>query len=293
MIWSSWAEPVPPILAVPFFSLTMARYSLAVLAGVSAFTHRMKRSRARRATGVRSFQENGTPVWSGVVNRFESVMMIVWASPFLPLTCRKPSAPAPPALFTTTMGRGVSLCFSATPAMSRAIWSAPPPVPAGMTNSIGLVGSQARAGNDVASNTTIGRTRTRRRCLIGCLLTASCGDETRRGRTPFRARPRLMVTRTSPALLRLLDAQGGPGGVEPLERHDPGDLPLVPRLVDLGLEVGQILLGEVREVPLLEQVLADRLAGPTLDDRLRLAVILQHAVLDLVEREDAGLDGQL
>jgi hypothetical protein len=31
------------------------------------------------------------------------------------------------------------------PAISRAIWSAPPPVPAGMTNSIGFVGSQAFA----------------------------------------------------------------------------------------------------------------------------------------------------
>ena len=70
-------------------------------------------------------------------------MMMVWASPFLPLTWRNPSAPAPPDLLTTMMGRGVSLCFSAMPAMRRAIWSAPPPVPAGMTNSMGLVGSQA------------------------------------------------------------------------------------------------------------------------------------------------------
>ena len=65
-------------------------------------------------------------------------MMMVWASPFLPLTCRKPSAPAPPDLLTTMMGRGASLYFSTRPAMSRAIWSAPPPVPAGMTNSIGF-----------------------------------------------------------------------------------------------------------------------------------------------------------
>ena len=148
MIWSSCAEPVPPIFtrrpADPCpFSLTAARYSLAVLYGDSAFTHRMNWSRASRATGVRSFQLNGTPVCSGVVNRFESVMMMVWASPFLPLTCRKPSAPAPPDLLTTMIGRGESLCFSAMPAMRRAIWSAPPPVPAGMTNSIGLVGSQA------------------------------------------------------------------------------------------------------------------------------------------------------
>ena len=88
---------------------------MAVLYGVSAFTHRMNSSSASRATGVRSFQLNGTPVCSGVVNRFESVMMMVWASPFLPLTCRKPSAPAPPDLLTTMSGRGESLCFSAMP----------------------------------------------------------------------------------------------------------------------------------------------------------------------------------
>ncbi len=40
-------------------------------------------------------------------------------------------------------GLGESLCFSAMPAMRRAIWSAPPPVPAGTTNSTGLVGSHA------------------------------------------------------------------------------------------------------------------------------------------------------
>ena len=146
MIWSSCAEPVPPIFIGPFFSLTAAMYSFAVLYGVSAFTHRMNWSSARRAIGVRSFQLNGTPVWSGVVKRFESVMMIVWASPFLPFTWRKPSAPAPPDLLTTMIGRGDSLCFSAMPWIRRAIWSAPPPVPAGTTNSICLVGSHAAAG---------------------------------------------------------------------------------------------------------------------------------------------------
>src|SRR2546427_1800724 len=70
-------------------------------------------------------------------------MISVWASPFFPLTSRKPSAPAPPDLLTTMSGRGESLCFSAMPEIRRAIWSAPPPVPAGTTNSIGFVGSQA------------------------------------------------------------------------------------------------------------------------------------------------------
>src|SRR5262245_60206235 len=96
-----------------------------------------------RATGVRSFQLKGTPWASGVVKRLDNVMMMVWASPLLFFTSRKPSAPAPPDLFTGIKGRGESLCFSAIPAISRAIWSAPPPVPAGITNSMGLVGSQA------------------------------------------------------------------------------------------------------------------------------------------------------
>jgi hypothetical protein len=50
---------------------TAARYSFAVLYGVSALTQRMKRSSASRATGVKSFQLNGVPVASGVVNRLE------------------------------------------------------------------------------------------------------------------------------------------------------------------------------------------------------------------------------
>ena len=45
-----------------------------------------------------SFQLNGTPVASGVVNRLDSVMTILCGSPLAPLTSRKPSAPAPPAL---------------------------------------------------------------------------------------------------------------------------------------------------------------------------------------------------
>jgi hypothetical protein len=41
------------------------------------------------------------------------------------------------------MGCAESLFFATTPWMKRAIWSAPPPVPAGTTNSIGLDGTQA------------------------------------------------------------------------------------------------------------------------------------------------------
>ena len=118
--------------------------------GVSAFTQSTNSSSASIATGVRSFQLNGTPVASGVVNRLDSVMMILCGSPFAPLTSRKPSAPAPPDLLTTTSGCFIRLFLATTPWMKRAIWSAPPPVPAGTTNSTGLVGSHAAsAGIDV------------------------------------------------------------------------------------------------------------------------------------------------
>src|SRR5712692_29842 len=78
-------------------------------------------------------------------------------------------------------GCGESLCFSTTPLISRAIWSAPPPVPAGMTNSIGLFGCQARAGsaaNAAAANTieTCTTERGRPTALsrpIGALLSGS------------------------------------------------------------------------------------------------------------------------
>ena len=111
--------------------------------GVSALTHSTNSSSASIATGVRSFQLNGTPVASGVVNRFDSVMMILCGSPFAPFTSRKPSAPAPPDLLTTMIGCFIRLCLAMTPCRKRAIWSAPPPVPAGTTNSTGLVGSHA------------------------------------------------------------------------------------------------------------------------------------------------------
>src|SRR5213078_5396573 len=110
--------------------------------GVSAFTQSTNWSSAIIFTGVRSFQLNGTPVASGVVKRLESVMMILCGSPLAFFTSRKPSAPAPPDLLTTTIGCFIRLCLATMPWMARAIWSAPPPVPAGTLNSTVLVGSQ-------------------------------------------------------------------------------------------------------------------------------------------------------
>src|SRR4051812_34358735 len=133
----------PPILnLLGPAALTASRYSFAVLCGESALTHSTNWSSASMATGVMSFQLNGTPVASGVVNRFDSVMIILLGSPLASLTARNPSAPAPPDLLTTINGCFIRLFLVMTPCSRRAIWSAPPPVPAGTTNSTGLVGSQ-------------------------------------------------------------------------------------------------------------------------------------------------------
>src|SRR5262249_12105947 len=56
------------------------------------------------ATGLRSFQLNGTPVASGVVNRLDRVMMILCGSPLAFLTSRKPSAPRPARLVDDDQG---------------------------------------------------------------------------------------------------------------------------------------------------------------------------------------------
>src|SRR6476660_3259495 len=86
------------------------------------------------------------PVASGVVNRFDSVMTSLCGLPLAPLTSRKPSPPAPPDLLITTTDCFDSACLLMMPCSTRAIWSAPPPVPAGTMISIGWLGSQAAAG---------------------------------------------------------------------------------------------------------------------------------------------------
>ncbi len=110
------------------------------------------------ATGVASFQLKGTPVAIGVVNRFDSEMTILCGSPLASFTAKKPSAPAPPDLLTTIRGSFISLYLMTMPCSRRPIWSAPPPVPAGITNSTGLVGSHARAGVAAASARTAAAT---------------------------------------------------------------------------------------------------------------------------------------
>jgi hypothetical protein len=132
------------------------------LYGDCALTHSTNWSSAIIETGVMSFQLKGTPVAMGVVNRFDSVMMILCGSPLAPLMSRKPSAPAPPDLLTTTIDWFINLCFTMMPWIRRAIWSAPPPVPAGTTNSTGLAGSQAWADAVPASVAAAPAASTRR-----------------------------------------------------------------------------------------------------------------------------------
>src|SRR5918993_629274 len=75
---------------------------------------------------------------------------------------------------------------------------------------------------------------------------------------------------------------------------DAGDEPLLPHLVDLLLEVGVVLVLEVGEAALLLQVLPYGLAlALAFGDLLGYAGKLAEAILYLVERVDAGLDGQL
>src|SRR3569832_2252173 len=92
------------------------------------------------------------PVAIGVVNRFDRVMISLWPSPLALLAARKPSPPAPPDWLMTTTDCFDSWCLAMMPWIVRAIWSAPPPVPAGTMISIGWVGSHAKAGADVRAS---------------------------------------------------------------------------------------------------------------------------------------------
>ena len=132
--------------------------------------------------GVRSFQLNGTPVASGVVNRFDSVMMILLGSPFASLTARKPSAPAPPGLFTTIIGCFIRLFFG-DDALKKPAPSdlAPPPVPAGHDELDGLRRLPCRLRRK--------RKRQRDRHARPSRTTTSAFVRRRRGRPDSSARP--------------------------------------------------------------------------------------------------------
>ena len=71
--------------------------------------------------------------------------MIVWSGSFAELAAINASAPDPPDLLVGTSGRFAKPSLSTIPCIRRAILSAPPPLPAMMIKSIGLLGSQASA----------------------------------------------------------------------------------------------------------------------------------------------------
>src|SRR5215475_9002732 len=77
------------------------------------------------------------------------------------------------------------------------------------------------------------------------------------------------------------------------EGDDAGNLPLVPHLVHLRLEVLEVLLGEVGEAALLEQVFPYRFARPAFGDGLGLAIVPNDAVLNFVQGEDARFHREL
>src|SRR2546422_8995157 len=90
------------------------------------------------ASGVNWSYLKGMPVFIGVVNRLERVITITCGFPRANFTYRNASAPAPPDLLTTRKFWEARLFFWRTAEMKRAIRSAPPPVPAGPTNSAGF-----------------------------------------------------------------------------------------------------------------------------------------------------------
>src|SRR5262249_25675587 len=93
-----------------------------------------------------------------------------------------------------------------------------------------------------------------------------------KGPGPLSGSPALLrARRRSQKGIQLLRRQRRLRLVQTPERHHGRNLPLVPHLVHLRLEVIEVLLDEVGEPPLLQEVLADWLARTTLDERLGLA----------------------
>ena len=79
--------------------------------------------------------------------------MTVWSllMPLVFFMWSSASAPEPPGLLIGTNGFDAMSFFSITLCISRAILSAPPPLPAMMMKSTGFFGSQAMAASETAS----------------------------------------------------------------------------------------------------------------------------------------------
>src|SRR6266496_487824 len=149
-------------------------------------------------------------------------------------------------------------------------------------NSIGFVGSHAwtgRATSALAPITVATPRRDRVRLVrLWCSIVASSLTLGQRAGcelppTPTSRSPRLLVSGGRLRLVELL-----------LERDHAGHEPPFPHLVHLGLEVGEVLVREVREPALPEQVVADGATlGAALGDVLRLPHELQDPIFHLVE----------
>src|SRR5579872_1064130 len=78
-----------------------------------------------------------------------------------------------------------------------------------------------------------------------------------------------------------------------LERDDSRHQPFSPHFVNLALEVIDIVIDKVREPSLLEQVITNRQALESATGNLfSLAVELQLAIFDFIQRPNAGVHGQ-
>src|SRR5438105_11825672 len=111
----------------------------------------------------------------------------------------------------------------------------------------------------------------------------------------------MLATHSKPERIRVNEKTAAPfwgGGLFsfdfPLEGNNSRYQPLIPHLIDLALEVIDVIIDEMCEPSLLQQVVADRQTfEAAAGNLLGLAIELQLAVFDLVQRPDAGVDCQL
>src|SRR2546427_6482558 len=176
--------------------------------------------------------------------------------------------------------------------MRRGIRAAPPPVPAGTTNSTGFVGCHAGAPAAGKADSTVMPRPAVRINLSHLLISA-----------PPQPSPQIRVGNSSGLPLRVARKKAGPwiiGTAHRLRRrlvllqllpegNDARDQPPLPHIIDLRLEVVDDVVGEVREAPLSEEVVSPRLAlRALLGNALGAAEEVQNTGFRPVPRPDPG-----